>query len=99
MASRKPAKATQKCASTSFLARNTADPFSAARPREELIGGDDLHPRPHRLVAGAAVLVARHEVLAGLAKRHGERGHRRRNQPDDRVSHTYHQAVDGSRPR
>src|SRR5215831_8581259 len=68
----KPTNATQKWARTSLLARDTAEPFSRARSRQELVARQHLHVRPHRLVAGAAVLVARHQVLAGLRERRRE---------------------------
>src|SRR3954451_7660426 len=71
-APKKPMKATQKWARTSLLARNTAQPFTAAGAGEELVAWQHLDARPHRLVAGAAVLVARHQLLAALRKRRRE---------------------------
>src|SRR3954463_1872834 len=72
-APKKPMKATQKWARTSLLARNTAQPFAAARAGQEFVARQHLDARPHRLVPGAAVLVARHQLLAALRKRRRER--------------------------
>src|SRR5436190_383134 len=63
MATVKATKATQKWASTSRLARNTAHPLSAFRFGEELFGWQNLHAAPHRLVSGPAILMARHQTL------------------------------------
>src|SRR5690349_17651528 len=69
MATAKAANATQKCASTSRLARNTAQPFPASALGAEFVGREHSYARPHALVARAAILVARHKVLAGIAER------------------------------
>src|SRR6188768_583596 len=67
------ANATQKWARTSFLASNTAEPLPGLGLGHELRCRQHLHAGPHRLVAGAAVLVARHELLARRRERRRER--------------------------
>src|SRR4051812_27724626 len=69
IAPRKPTKATQKWARTSFLARNTAESLPWLGLGHQLRRRLHLHACPHRLVAGAAVLVARHELLARRRER------------------------------
>src|SRR5688572_32766571 len=87
--------ATQKWASTSFLARNTADPCAVARLLQELRGRYDLHPRPHRLVADAAVFVTGHQLLTGRAKRRRERGYEAGDEHRVRVRLSDDEAVHG----
>ena len=43
-------------------------------PLHERVAIDDLHVRPHALMARAAILVARHEVVAGLREGRAEGG-------------------------
>src|SRR6478735_2918895 len=94
IAPRKATNATQKWARTSFLALNTAEPFAAAGPGQELLGRQHLHAAPHRLVAGAAVFVARHQLLAGSLERRGEGGDEARDEHRVGVGPAHHEAVD-----
>src|SRR5688572_9648217 len=95
MAPRKATKATQKWARTSFLARNTAQPFSATSLGEELCGRQHLHSSPHGFVACAAVFVTGHEVLARLAEGRRERGDEARDEHRVGVRGAHDEAVDG----
>src|ERR1044071_9749387 len=79
MATAKAANATQKCASTRRLARNTAQPFSPCALGAEFVRREHSYARPHPLMARAAILVARHQVLAGIA----EGGREGRDEPRD----------------
>src|SRR5215472_13852280 len=63
-------KGSQKCGKMSFLFTNTAEPPAAFGPRCEFPLVDDPDPPPHALVAKAAELLARHQIIASLAEPH-----------------------------
>src|SRR5688572_3507759 len=94
-APRNATNATQKCARTSFLAWNTAQPFSAPGLGNEFVPWQYLHPRPHRFVAGAAVFVTWHQLLTGLRERCRERRHEARDEHCVRIGAADDEAVDG----
>src|SRR4029077_8807244 len=97
IAPRKATNATQKWARTSFLARNTAESLPWFGPGHELGRRQHRHPRPHRLVAGAAVLVAGHELLARLREGRREGRDEGGNQHRVGVRRADDEAVDGVR--
>src|SRR5437764_7744930 len=95
IATTKAANATEKCASTSFLARNTIQPLSAIRPCHELSGRDHLHAGPHRFVTRTAIFVAWHEVLAGLFERRRKRRNKTGYQHYIRIGRTDNESMHG----
>src|SRR5215813_4226448 len=62
-ASRNAPKATQKCARHSRSTLRTGNPPVGSRL--ELVIGQDLHGRPHLAVSEPAILVTRHQQVAG----------------------------------
>src|SRR5580765_7729086 len=94
MAATKATKATQKCASTSRLARNTAHPLPTLCLGKKHFGRQHLNASPHCPVPRSAILMAGHQALAGLVESGGEGGDEARDQHHVRVGLVDDEAVD-----
>src|SRR6185369_14821825 len=93
-AATKATKAIQKCASTSRLARNTAHPLPALCFGQKYFSRQHLNAPPHCPMPRSAVLMARHQALAGLVESGGEGGDEAGDQHHVRVGLVDDEAVD-----